>query len=148
MLRPVSEPDNYATTALRTGAISMGKDLFEFVESLDTNHMEAFWPSCQFSIQNLPNEPKLMCQTDSRTNFMIASNFMLLLFVTSPNLTDAHECLDLLNSWRSLLRIKSRSGDLLNLALLRLDALFVSGLDKTINLSPSALQVFGEQQSD
>ncbi|KEQ72559.1 fungal-specific transcription factor domain-containing protein [Aureobasidium namibiae CBS 147.97] len=128
MLRPESEPDNYATTALRTGAISMGKDLFEFVESLDTNHMEAYWPSY------------------SRTNFMIASNFMLLLFVTSPNSTDAKECLDLLNSWRSLLRIKSRSGDLLNLALLRLDALFVSGLDKTIDLSPSALQVFGEQQ--
>jgi hypothetical protein len=71
---------------------------------------------------------------------------MLLLFVTSPNPADAKECLDLLNSWRSLLRIKSCSGDLLNLALLRLDALFVAGLDKMINLSPPALQVFGEQQ--
>jgi hypothetical protein len=28
---------------------------------------------------------------------------------------------------------------------LRLDALFVAGLDKLINLSPSAWQVFGEQ---
>jgi hypothetical protein len=70
---------------------------------------------------------------------------MLLLFVTSSNPADAKECLDLLNSWRSLLRIKSCSGDLLNLALLRLDALFVAGLDKLINLSPSASQVFGEQ---
>lgn len=147
MLRPASEPDNYATTALRTGAITMGKDLFEFVESLDTNHMEAFWPSCESFIRYSPIVHKLICQTDSRTNFMIASNFMLLLFVTSPNSADAKECLDLLNSWRSLLRIKSRSGDLLNLALLRLDALFVSGLDTTINLSPSALQVFGEQQT-
>jgi hypothetical protein len=47
MLRPASEPDAYATTALRTGAIAMGKELFEFVENLDTNHMEAFWPSCK-----------------------------------------------------------------------------------------------------
>jgi hypothetical protein len=70
---------------------------------------------------------------------------MLLLFVTSSTPADAKECLDLLNSWRSLLRIKSCSGDLLNLALLRLDALFVAGLDKLINLSPSAWQVFGEQ---
>jgi hypothetical protein len=70
---------------------------------------------------------------------------MLLLFVTSSDPTDAKECLDLLNSWRSLLRIKSCSGGLLNLALLRLDALFVAGLDKMINLSPSASQVFGEQ---
>lgn len=73
---------------------------------------------------------------------------MLLLFVTSPDATDAKECLDLLNSWRSLLRIKSCSGDLLNLALLRLDALFVAGLDKMINLSPPALQVFSEQQKN
>lgn len=147
MLRPASEPDNYATTALRTGAITMGKDLFEFVESLDTNHMEAFWPSCGSLLYTHPLNSNLHVETDSRTNFMIASNFMLLLFVTSPNPTDAKECLGLLNSWRSLLRIKSRSGDLLNLALLRLDALFVSGLDKTISLSPSAFQVFGEQMN-
>jgi hypothetical protein len=50
MLRPASEPDAYATTALRTGAIAMGRELLEFVESLDTNHMEAFWPSCKFTI--------------------------------------------------------------------------------------------------
>ncbi|KAG9853795.1 hypothetical protein KCU98_g2273, partial [Aureobasidium melanogenum] len=129
MLRPTSEPDTQATNALRTGAIAMGKELFEFLESLDANHMEAFWPSY------------------SRTNFAIASNFMVLLFVTSPNTADAKECLDLLNSWRSLLRIKSCSCDLLNLALLRLDVLSVRGLDKLINFSPSALQVFREQQT-
>jgi hypothetical protein len=87
----------------------------------------------------------LIYETDSRTNFTIASNFVLLLFVTSSTPIDGKECLDLLNSWRSLLRIKSCSGDLLNLALLRLDALFVAGLDKLINLSPSALQAFGDQ---
>jgi hypothetical protein len=54
MLRPASEPDAYATTALRTGAIAMGRELFEFVESLDTNHMEAFWPSCKSSTYQAP----------------------------------------------------------------------------------------------
>ena len=88
-----------------------------------------------------------MFYEDSRTNFAIASNFMILLLTTSPSETDAKECLNLLNSWRSLLRIKSRSSDLLNLALLRLDALCVSGLDKLINLSPSALQAIQEQTS-
>ncbi|THV81988.1 hypothetical protein D6D29_04970 [Aureobasidium pullulans] len=127
MFRPMSEPGTQATNALRTGAIAVGRELFELLESLDANHMEAFWPSY------------------SRTNFAIASNFMVLLFATSPSAADAKECLNLLNSWRSLLRIKSRSCNLLNLALLRLDALYVAGLDKLINLSPSALQTFQEQ---
>ncbi|KAI4717057.1 hypothetical protein E4T48_06751 [Aureobasidium sp. EXF-10727] len=127
MFRPTSEPETQATNALRTGAIAMARELFEFLESLDANHMEAFWPSY------------------SRTNFAIASNFMVLLFVTSPDPGDAQECLNLLTSWRSLLRIKSCSCDLFNLALLRLDALFVAGLDKLINLSPSALRVFQGQ---
>jgi hypothetical protein len=127
MFRPVSDPDTQATNALRTGAVAVGKEISEFLESLDATHTEAFWPSY------------------ARTNFAIASNFIVLLFVTSPSVSDAKECLALLNSWRSLLRIKSRSCDLLNLALLRLDALFVTGLDELINLSPSALQAYQEQ---
>lgn len=63
---------------------------------------------------------------------------MLVLFVTAPTSADAKECLTLLNAWRSLLRIKSRSCDMLNLALLRLDGVFVAGMDKLIDLSPSA----------
>ena len=71
---------------------------------------------------------------------------MLLLYVTSPNLTDAKECLALLNAWRSLLKIKSRSCDLLNLALLRLDGVFVAGMDRLIELSPSAAQAWQESE--
>ena len=71
---------------------------------------------------------------------------MLLLYVTSPNIADARECLALLNAWRSLLRIKSRSCDLLNLALLRLDGVFVLGIDRLIELSPSAAQAWGQRQ--
>ena len=69
---------------------------------------------------------------------------MLLLFVTSPTLPDANECLARLNAWRSLLRIKSRSCDLLNLALLRLDGVYVAGIERLIDLSPSASKVWAE----
>lgn len=81
---------------------------------------------------------------DARTNFTIASSFMLQLFVTSPAVNDAKECLALLTAWRSLLRIKSRSCDLLNLALLRLDGVFVSGIQSLIELSPAAQQACAE----
>lgn len=81
---------------------------------------------------------------DSRSNFTIASSFILLLFVTSPTLADAKECLTLLYAWRSLLRVKSRSCDLLNLALLRLDGVFVAGMETLIELSPAATQAWIE----
>lgn len=69
---------------------------------------------------------------------------MLLLFVTAPTMLDARESLSLLTSWRSLLRVKSRSCDMLNLALLRLDGVFVSGMETLIELSPSALQAWND----
>lgn len=71
---------------------------------------------------------------------------MLLLFVTSTTLHDAKESLSLLTSWRSLLRVKSRSCDLLNLALLRLDGVFVAGMEKLIELSPAATQAWEEAE--
>lgn len=86
-------------------------------------------------------------RTDSRTNFTIASNFMIQLFVTSPTSKDAKECLNQLDGWRGLLRIKSRSCDLLNLALLRLDATYVAGIDRLIDLSPAALSAFQEHHA-
>lgn len=70
---------------------------------------------------------------------------MLLLFSTSPNPSDASECFKLLSAWRSLLRIKSRSCNMLNMALHGLDGTFVAGMDRLIDLSPAALQVFREQ---
>lgn len=86
----------------------------------------------------------ILVPLDARTNFTIASSFLLLLFVTSPTVSDAKECLALLIAWRSLLRIKSRSCDLLNLALLRLDLVFAAGMEKVVELSPAALQAWNE----
>ncbi|KAK5113164.1 hypothetical protein LTR85_010982 [Meristemomyces frigidus] len=127
MLRPrVTDSNVAAVSALRTGALAVAKEVFEFLEGLNAQELEAFWASY------------------ARTNFTIASSFMLLLFVTSPTLTDAKDCLALLNAWRSLLRIKSRSCDLLNLALLRLDGVFVAGMERLIQLSPSAAQAWSE----
>lgn len=70
---------------------------------------------------------------------------MLHLFVSSPHLADAKECLGLFEAWRSLLRLKSRSCDLLNLALLRLDGVFVAGLESLIELSPAAAEAWAER---
>lgn len=82
---------------------------------------------------------------DSRVNFAIASNFMVLLFASSLTEPDARESLALLNRWRSLLRIKSRSCNMLNLSLLRLDAMYVAGLSQLVELSPAASSAFINQ---
>jgi len=125
MLRPqVTDANAAAVTALRTGALAVAKEIVDFLDSLNARELEAFWASY------------------ARTNFTIASSFMLLLFITSPTAPDAKECLALLNSWRSLLKLKSRSCDLLNLALLRLDSVFVAGMERLIELSPAALQAW------
>lgn len=84
-------------------------------------------------------------ELDSRVNFAIASNFIVLLFASSPTEADAQEALALLKRWRSILKIKSRSCDLLNLSLLRLDAMYVAGLDQLVELSPAAASAFKNQ---
>ncbi|KAK1977173.1 fungal-specific transcription factor domain-containing protein [Colletotrichum cereale] len=121
LLRPKNtEVPIEARTALRTGAMAVAREVYDFLVRLEAHHLEAFWHSY------------------SRVNFAIASNFIFLLFALSPSPADADESLTLLNRWRGLLRIKSRSCDLLNLSLLRLDAMFVAGLGKLVELTPSA----------
>ena len=58
---------------------------------------------------------------------------------------DARECLDLLEDWRAALRLKSRSCDLLNLALLRLDSVLVKGLGDIVELGEGARLVWMER---
>lgn len=123
MLRPRSHPPNTpALSALRTGALSVAHELAHFLDSLTAHQLEAFWSSY------------------SRANFTIASSFLLHLFVSAPEERDARECLGVLEGWRSGLRLKSRSCDLLNLALLRLDAVFVKegGLEGLVELEGAA----------
>ena len=129
MLRPrTASTPTAAVSALRTGAIAVAREVCDFLEQLNARELEAFWASY------------------ARTNFTIASSFILLLFVTAPADDEARECLELLNAWRSLLRIKSRSCDLLNLALLRLDGVFVAGMEELIDLSPAATRVWRESR--
>ncbi|KAF6812067.1 fungal specific transcription factor domain protein [Colletotrichum sojae] len=123
LLRPKNnEAPIEARNALRTGAMAIARETYDFLAKLGPHHLEAFWHSY------------------SRVNFAIASNFIVLLFALSPSAADAEDSLTLLTQWRSLLRIKSRSCDLLNLSLLRLDAMFVAGLGKLIELSPAAAE--------
>lgn len=84
-------------------------------------------------------------QTDSRANFTLFSSFFLHLFVSAENVDNARECLDMLENWRAALRLKSRSCDLLNLALLRLDGVFVRGLGELVELGEGARVVWGER---
>ncbi|KAH7034257.1 fungal-specific transcription factor domain-containing protein [Macrophomina phaseolina] len=128
LLRPqISEASPEARSALRTGAIGVAREMYDFLSGLETRHLESFWHSY------------------SRVNFAIASNFMVLLFASSPTEADAQESLALLNNWRGLLKIKSRSCDLLNLSVLRLDAMYVAGLDELMELSPEAAFAFRAQ---
>ncbi|KAJ0300972.1 hypothetical protein COL516b_008149 [Colletotrichum fioriniae] len=123
LLRPKSiEVPTEARTALRTGSMTIAREMHDFLAKLEAHHLEAFWHSY------------------SRVNFAIASNFIVLLFALSPTLSEAEDALALLIQWRGLLRIKSRSCDLLNLSLLRLDAIFVAGLGKLIELTPAAAE--------
>jgi len=47
MLRPRGEENSPAGAALRQGALCLAKETFEFLEALDSSHLEAFWPSCE-----------------------------------------------------------------------------------------------------
>ncbi|WPH00860.1 Hypothetical protein R9X50_00369100 [Acrodontium crateriforme] len=130
MLRPrVTDANVTAVNALRNGAIAVAQEVLDFLQGLNAKELEAFWAGY------------------ARTNFTIASSFMLLLFATSPSLSDATRCLMILNAWRSLLRLKSRSCDLLNLALLCLDGVYVAGFEQLIDLSPAAAQAWAESNN-
>ncbi|TDZ16833.1 Transcriptional activator protein DAL81 [Colletotrichum orbiculare MAFF 240422] len=123
LLRPESnEAPIEARAALRTGAMAVAREMYDFLSKLGAHHLEAFWHSY------------------SRVNFAIASNFIVLLFALSATASEAEDSLGLLTRWRSLLRIKSRSCNLLNLSLLRLDAMFVAGLGRLIELTPAAAE--------
>lgn len=68
MLRPKGEANAPAGHALRQGAISLAKEMFEFVESLNASHLEAFWPSCKSCLcpclfYTLSNMPQILVPT-------------------------------------------------------------------------------------
>lgn len=47
MLRPKNDANVQASSAIRTGAIAVAREVFDFLETMDANHLEAFWPSCK-----------------------------------------------------------------------------------------------------
>ena len=65
--------------------------------------------------------------------------------VSADDVENARDCLDLLEDWRAALRLKSRSCDLLNLALLRLDSVLVKGLGDIVELGEGARLVWMER---
>jgi hypothetical protein len=156
MLRPriTDSSSASAVQALRSGALAVGREVLDFLDGLSARELEAFWASCKY--QNLPYHttlvthtsltiPLFLFRTDSRANFTLISSFFLHLFVSAEVVDDARECLGLLEGWRAALRLKSRSCDLLNLALLRLDGVFVRGLGELVELGEGARVVWGER---
>jgi hypothetical protein len=140
--------------ALRSGALAVGREVLDFLDGLSARELEAFWASCKY--QNIPYHTTLypapqaqqltnFLSLDSRANFTLISSFFLHLFVSAEAVDDARECLELLEGWRAALRLKSRSCDLLNLALLRLDGVFVRGLGELVELGEGARVVWGER---
>lgn len=54
MLRPQAmDPNEPAVGALRSGAIGVAREVFEFLEGLNARELEAFWASCAY--RRLPN---------------------------------------------------------------------------------------------
>ncbi|KAM0704586.1 hypothetical protein Q7P35_008820 [Cladosporium inversicolor] len=129
MLRPriTDSSSASAVQALRSGALAVGREVLDFLDGLSARELEAFWASY------------------SRANFTLISSFFLHLFVSAEVVDDARECLELLEGWRGALRLKSRSCDLLNLALLRLDGVFVRGLGELVELGDGARVVWAER---
>lgn len=51
MLRPrIMDPTGQAGSALRKGAISVARELLDFLEALDSSYLEAFWASCRLDL--------------------------------------------------------------------------------------------------
>ena len=50
MLRPrVTDNNATAVSALRTGALAVAKEVFDFLEGLNARELEAFWASCKYT---------------------------------------------------------------------------------------------------
>ncbi|KAK0922893.1 hypothetical protein LTR91_005088 [Friedmanniomyces endolithicus] len=56
MLRPEgTDANKAAVTALRTGALTVAREVHEFLEGLNARELEAFWGSCTFSPLFIPS---------------------------------------------------------------------------------------------
>ncbi|KAI9742412.1 MAG: hypothetical protein M1818_003945 [Claussenomyces sp. TS43310] len=93
--------------AVRTGARECAKEVVDFVEQLPRVHLDAFWHSW------------------SRSNFAIASSFLMQLLLTAESSAESVEITDLVSRWRAAMRMGSGAtgSGLMSLGLLRLDGL-------------------------
>ncbi|KAL6247635.1 Fungal specific transcription factor [Rhinocladiella similis] len=94
---------------------SCAKLVLELVAALKANHFVNFWPSY------------------TRYQLSYMTNFALLLFVQSPSTAIAKENKNLLEKWRSTIRMQSRAWPVLKLAVMRLDAVLWKGLDNIVS---------------
>lgn len=64
------------------------------------------------------------------------SNFVLLLLIQAPTTQHAKESKIIADTWRRTLRFQSKSCEQMNLGMLRLDAIYWSGMEKSFIVEP------------
>lgn len=72
----------------------------------------------------------------SRIGFATMSNFVLLLLIQAPTTQHAKESKIIADTWRRTLRFQSKSCEQMNLGMLRLDAIYWSGMEKSFIVEP------------
>jgi len=95
----------------------------EFTSELSSRDFSGFWYSW------------------SRIGFAVISNFVILLLVQAPTEEHVKTSKAIADNWRQTLRFQSRSSDLVNLGMLRLDAIYLSGMDKLFICEPHVHKV-------
>lgn len=71
MLRPrVTDANAAAVTALRTGAFTVAKEIYEFLDGLNAHQLEAFWASCELKSLTSAHRHRHAdgCQTHAQTS--------------------------------------------------------------------------------
>ncbi|KAH8885857.1 hypothetical protein GQ53DRAFT_659094 [Thozetella sp. PMI_491] len=115
-----------ATAKARAAVRSGTRSAFEFVRSLNQDHVSNFWPQW------------------TRSVYSAVGYFMLLLFVTSENFEEALCWIKDLQMLRKELRIKATFHPFLRLSQIRLQAMFWKDLTKAFSLDPHIRKALDE----
>jgi hypothetical protein len=135
IMRPFLRRPNHSTLApdatqaqrqARTGARSCTRNAFEFLYSLNQEHVHMFWPQW------------------TRSVYSAVTYFMLLMFITSDTSEEALDWIQDLQRMRKELRIRASLHTFLRLGQLRVDSIFWKDLRKVVDLKPQVSKAFEE----
>jgi hypothetical protein len=110
----------------RAGARLCTRNAFDFVRSLNQDHIHIFWPQW------------------TRSVYSAVSYFLLLMFITSESYEEALCWIQDLQRMRKELRIKASVYAFLRLGQLRIDSIFWKDLRKVVDLEPQVRKALDE----